>query len=811
MSRRTRRAHDSQTELPVEQIIPTIKQKLNPDDPARRHGQRHLDSVERCPFKRTTMKQTHHYLLRVPVSLSHSLILSALALLPALPPMLQAARPEQRPNIIVILADDFGVGDIRAHYPDNKIATPNLDRLVGQGMSFTDAHSPSAVCSPTRYGLLTGRYAWRTRLQEWVIAAYEPPLIDEGRPTLPGFLRAHGYHTAGIGKWHLGWNWPGPKPSRMTARPNGQKNLEWYFDRPITGGPVNRGFDHFFGVDLPNLPPFTWIEDDHVVTQPTEPLRVDPNEGIVLPTAFNGCAAAPGWRLQSILPEITKRAVEYIHERARRKQPFFLYFSQTSPHEPVVPSPAFRGRSGIAPVADFVMETDWSAGQVLEAVDAAGIADNTLIVFTADNGHSHYTGWEDLLKAGHFPSGPYRGHKGDIWEGGHRVPLVARWPGKIAPGSKSDRLVCLTDLFATFAGILGDALPADGAEDSLSFLPELLGLGSGARTSLVSHSNMGEFAFRDGPWKLTFRMAGKNVNASRGRPTIAELYDLKNDVAEAENIANQHPEVVTRLTAKLDALINRGTTREDAAARNDCDVNFRKTQTERWASAAHALTADNAVPEGFTPLFDGSTWNNWNHPAHLDGAWEIANGAIRLRTDEPPRVKGKDYNLSTKKHFQDFTLMIDWRLTGEPHVKPHQWLKDDGTYHIDANGKTIMKDNLTWGDSGIYLRGARLAQVNIWCQLCGSGEVGTKFKDVKGSKEERMKTMPGIRADKGPGEWNRFVITLRGDRVEVSLNGKQVIQGARAKDIPATGPITLQNHKDAVEFRNIFVKELIRP
>ena len=191
--------------------------------------------------------------------------------------------PKVRPNIIVILADDFGVGDIQAHYPNNKIVTPNLDRLVREGMSFTDAHSPSAVCSPTRYGLITGRYAWRTRLQEWVVAAYEPPLIDEHRATLPGFLREQGYHTAGMGKWHLGWNWPGPQKARMTAKPNGQKDLIWDFEKPVTGGPVDRGFDQFFGVDLPNLPPFTWIENDHVAIQPTAPLQVDPEEGIVLP------------------------------------------------------------------------------------------------------------------------------------------------------------------------------------------------------------------------------------------------------------------------------------------------------------------------------------------------------------------------------------------------------------------------------------------------------------------------------------------------------------------------------------------------
>ncbi len=245
-------------------------------------------------------------------------------------------------------------------------------------------------------------------------------------------------------------------------------------------------------------------------------------------------------------------------------------------------------------------------------------------------------------------------------------------------------------------------------------------------------------------------------------------------------------------------------------------MNFRTSRTTHQlisTAAAAVLLARVAMavepaPAGFTPLFDGRTWASWDHRAHLDGVWEIADGAIRLRTDEPARAKGKDYNLSTRRKFRDFTLMLDWRLTCTPHVKPHQWLTDDGQFHTDAAGKVIMKDNLTWGDSGVYLRGARAAQVNIWCQPCGSGEVGTKFKDLQATKEERMKTMPSVRADKGPGEWNHFIITLRGDRVDVSLNGVEVIKGARVKEIPAEGPITLQNHKDAVEFRNIFVKEL---
>jgi arylsulfatase A len=491
-------------------------------------------------------------------------------------------------NIVVILADDFGVGDIQAHYPDNKIPTPHLDRLVRQGMSFSDAHSSSAVCSPTRYGLLTGRYNWRTRLQEWVIAAYEPPLIEEDRPTLPGFLQQQGYHAACIGKWHLGWEWPGPLPSRMTEERNGQAFLEWDFAQPIRGGPVDRGFDYYFGVDLPNLPPFTYIENDRVQPRPTDAFRPDPQEGIILPTRFAGTPAAPDWRLQDILPEITRRAVNHVHDRAEQDAPFFLYFSLTSPHEPVVPSKRFRGKSGIAPIADFVMETDWSVGQVLQAIDEAGVGDETVVVFTADNGHSHYTGWQDLIDAGHQPSGPYRGHKGDIWEGGHRVPLIVRWPGHVEPGTSSEQLVCLTDLFATCAQIVDAPLPAGGAEDSLSFLTALRGESRAAmRTSLVSHSNFGEFAYRDGAWKLVFRMSGRNLEDSRGKPTVCELYNLQMDIAEQTDLSEQHPEVVTRMTQDLKALVQQGASRQGLDASNDAPVDFERTQIERWTKSRH--------------------------------------------------------------------------------------------------------------------------------------------------------------------------------------------------------------------------------
>jgi arylsulfatase A len=500
----------------------------------------------------------------------------------------QFSSASERPNIVVILADDFGVGDIQSHFPDNKIPTPHLDRLVKQGMSFTDAHSGSAVCSPTRYGLLTGRYSWRTRLQEWVIAAYEPPLIDAERLTLPGMLKSQGYQTACIGKWHLGWNWPGPQESRMAEPGNVLAKETWHFTKPVRGGPTDRGFDYFYGVDLPNLPPFTYLENDRVVTQPTAKYKLDPTQGVNLPGHSVGAPMAPGWRLDQILPDITARAVRYVHERAKDDKPFFLYFSQTSPHEPVSPSKAFKGKSGIAPIADFVMETDWSAGQVIKAIEDAGIADNTVVIFTADNGHSHYTGWQHLIKAGHRPSGPYRGHKGDIWEGGHRVPMVVRWPSRIAAGSSNNQLICLNDIFATCGELVEADIPPSAAEDSFSFLPLALALGrskTGKRTNVVSHSVNGEFAYREGPWKIVYKLPTRNRDQARGKPAIVELYNLEIDIAEKDSVADRHPEIVKRLSTALQLLVDRGTSRLGPAQSNDTRVRFDTIQSARWAPA----------------------------------------------------------------------------------------------------------------------------------------------------------------------------------------------------------------------------------
>ena len=484
---------------------------------------------------------------------------------------------------MIILADDLGVGNIQAHFPENKIATPYLDRFSGESMRFTNAHSGSAVCTPTRYGLLTGRYAWRTRLQEWVLGCYEPPLIAADRLTLPGFLSENGYATACIGKWHLGWNWQGPQPSVMDERANIHRTKQWDYTKPVLNGPTTRGFDYYFGTDLPNMPPFTFIENDRVVEQPTSKFVYVPNDGRSLPSQFDGNPMAPDWKFDQILQDITQRAVDYIHDQATQEEPFFLYFPMTSPHTPIVPTTRFKGKSGISLVADFVMETDWSAGQVIQALEEAGIAEDTLVIFTSDNGHLP-TEWNELVDAGHFPSGPYRGRKADIWEGGHRVPFMIRWPGRIKAGAVSDDILSLNDIFATCSELLGVKLSPDAGEDSISFLPTALGESDQPhRDHVVSHSVGGEFAYMEGPWKVVFRNETTNRNQSRGKPRIVELYNLQSDIDESDNRYETEPEIAERLSQNLRKVIARGTSREGPDQSNDAEVVLDVTQMLRWA------------------------------------------------------------------------------------------------------------------------------------------------------------------------------------------------------------------------------------
>ena len=439
-------------------------------------------------------------------------------------------RASRQPNIVYILADDVGCGDFSCYNAESKLQTPAVDRLASQGMRFTDAHSGSALCSPTRYGLLTGRYAWRTRLQMGVLMPYDPPLIEAGRLTVPALLKQHGYQTACIGKWHLGWDWP-------------KRGQDPDFTEPIANGPITRGFDYYFGTDVPNFPPYCFIENDRTVGQPTSRKTEQNLDGRPGPMA-------PGWKFEDILPTLVDRAKGYIRKQASGGQPFFLYFPLTTPHEPLHPSARFLGKSGINAVADLLLETDWAVSEILQQLDQEKLSDNTLVVFAGDNGHSAYTGLPELLAAGHRPSGPWKGYKGNVYEGGHRIPFVARWPGRIRPRSTCDQTICLGDFLATTASILKTRLPDNAGEDSYDILSALTGTAKRPiRDYTVHHGGLGQFAIRQGPWK--FIPAWQPPANIKSQPNADLLFNLSEDPGETRNMAGEHPQIVAKLAALL--------------------------------------------------------------------------------------------------------------------------------------------------------------------------------------------------------------------------------------------------------------------
>jgi len=479
-----------------------------------------------------------------------------------------------QPNIVFILADDQGFGDVSALNPESKIPTPNIDRLAKEGMIFGDAHSSSSVCTPTRYSVLTGRYHWRTHLQKGVLGGFSRPLIDEDRMTVAGFLKDQGYYTACIGKWHLGMNWP--LKDGGTADDGGDFSGGygdgWKVDytAPIQNGPVDVGFDTFFGISASlDMPPYVYIQD----RIPTEPATME--------KAFHrkGPAAA-GFEAVDVLPKITEKAVSVIDERAAAAKdgtPFFIYFPLNAPHTPILPSKEWKGKSGINIYADFTMQVDWTVGQVLDALDRNGLTENTLVIFTTDNGCSPQAKFDELQAAGHEPSFIYRGHKADIYEGGHRVPFIARWPGKVQPGSRCDEIVGQFDLFATAAEIVGAEVPGDAAEDSLSFLPLLLGDEKPIRDSIISQSIGGYFAIRDGQWKLAVCPGSGGWSEPRPGKEAADappiqLFDLASDPAEKTNLANEKPEMVEAMKLLLTQAIEQGRTTTGPAMQNDVEV-----------------------------------------------------------------------------------------------------------------------------------------------------------------------------------------------------------------------------------------------
>lgn len=479
----------------------------------------------------------------------------------------ELAEVSRPPNIVILYADDMGYGDLAIQNPDSKIPTPHLDQLAREGMRFTDAHSSSGVCTPSRYALLTGRYHWRKF--HGIVDTFDPPAIDPEEFTLPDMLRRQGYRTAAIGKWHLGWDWDAIKRPGVESMPKaGYPPDAFDWSRRIPGGPVDHGFDYYFGEDVPNFPPYTWFENDRVLVAPSEPLNTtqEAAEGIL---ETRPGPMANDWDFYAVMPRLTEVAIDWIARQRDEAAPFFLYFSFTSPHAPIVPTPDFVGASKAGGYGDFMAQTDWTVGQVLRALDEQGLRENTIVIFASDNGPEEYA-YERIRRYGHHSSGPLRGLKRDVWEGGHRVPLIIRWPGRVPADRVSDALISQVDIMATLATVAGAELPAGTAEDSHDLLPVWTEGAHSPRQWIVHNTRPETYAMRHDQWVL---IAGKSggVNpapawylaqsgyAPNDQP--GELYDLGRDLGQRNNLYSQHPDKVAELRSLLAKIRARGEVR----------------------------------------------------------------------------------------------------------------------------------------------------------------------------------------------------------------------------------------------------------
>ena len=490
-------------------------------------------------------------------------------IIPLLASCISGGPEPDKPNIIIIYTDDQGYGDVSALNPDAKFLTPNIDKLAKEGVVFTDGHSSDGVCSPSRYSLLTGRYSWRTYLKKGVLGADGPCLIERDRMTIASLLKEHGYNTAMVGKWHLGIEFAGSIG----------KNRDWSV--PFKEGPLEYGFDYFFGIPASmNFGVLSYLENDRVLDPPvlwtrkkndltprtyrmTPPYETEKQEG------RQWVEVAPSFNDEEVLERFAEKAVEYINssaEDARNGKPFFLYFPLTSPHLPHCTHPDFQGRSNCGNYGDFMEETDYRVGQVLNALVENGIDNNTLVIFSSDNGaESNYIYQRDTY--GHFSCMNFKGGKRDIYEGGHRVPFLMRWPAVIEDGRKVDIPVCQSDFFATIAGIIGAEIPENAGEDSYNLYPALISenYDRDLRGPVIHHSWTGHFAIRYGKWKLNmFRGSGGSLKPAIIMPedgeAIYELYDMENDIGESHNLYFEHPEIVERLTGEITRIVKDGRT-----------------------------------------------------------------------------------------------------------------------------------------------------------------------------------------------------------------------------------------------------------
>lgn len=484
------------------------------------------------------------------------------------------AHASQRPNIVLIYADDLGYGDVSIYNPQSRIPTPHIDTLARNGTWLRDGHSASTVCTPSRYALLTGQYAWRTELRSGVLMPWGQPVIAPDLVTLPEYLQSAGYDTALIGKWHLGFDWPwkdGTRPPDAEILQQGwisvARNEQFDWSKRLGGGPTDHGFAYYFGDDIPNMPPYAWIENDRIVADSLVDVPRSALISVGFSAGIHGSGPGePGWQLDQVMPQLVTRSVDYIADPAREQTPFFLMVSLTAPHTPVVPLPEFDGTSGAGTYGDFVVQTDAAVGSVMDALDKAGLRENTMVVVTSDNG-PEFTAYRQWRRFGHDSVAGLRGIKSDTWEGGHRVPFVVSWPnGGVDHGRPNDALIAQLDLYAMISALLNRPLSKGAAPDGVNVLEALLGRDFQGREELIYHGSRGNLGLRQGRWAflrgggfgrspLPLWSEPEWVRTARGvrvdGATEDALYDLVTDPAQRENVIAKFPDVAERLKVRL--------------------------------------------------------------------------------------------------------------------------------------------------------------------------------------------------------------------------------------------------------------------
>ena len=485
---------------------------------------------------------------------------------------------DSKPNIIYILADDLGYGDLSCLNSESKIKTPHLDRLAAEGMYFTDAHSGSSVCTPTRYGIVTGRYAWRSRLKKGVLGGASNHLINTNRLTVAGLLKKEGYHTAMIGKWHLGWDFKFKESGASDGIGFNPGKQVIDYSGKVENGPDANGFDYYYGhCGSLDMAPYVYIENGKVTAAPNRITENKDSKGY-----WRKGPTGSDFEHIDVLPNFVNRACRYIDDRAGSGKPFFLYLPLPAPHTPILPIDKFKGKSGTNEYGDFVQQVDWHVSQIMETLKKNGIKDNTIVIFTSDNGCSPRADFKELAAIGHNPSYKFRGHKADIYEGGHRVPFIVHWPAKVKAGTISNQTTCLTDLMATAADINGAKVPDNAAEDSVSILPALLGqkINGSLREATVHHSINGSFALRKENWKLVLCPGSGGWSSPRPNDAfkqklpLIQLFDLNSDPGETKNLYKSNPEKVKELYTLLKKYVEDGRSTAGGAQKNEGSTPF---------------------------------------------------------------------------------------------------------------------------------------------------------------------------------------------------------------------------------------------